>query len=49
MRILDLGSSTSNGAGQLMLNVLRAVAQFERKMMLARPRKGNAKAKALGK
>ncbi|MDW4548401.1 recombinase family protein [Defluviimonas sp. D31] len=49
LRILDLGLDTSNATGKLMLNVLGAVAQFEREMMLERQREGIAKAKAEGK
>ena len=49
LRILDLGLDTSNATGKLMLNVLGAVAQFERELMLERQREGIAKAKALGK
>lgn len=49
LRVLDLGLDTSNATGKLMLNVLGAVAQFEREMMLERQREGIAKAKAEGK
>lgn len=49
LKILDLGLDTSNATGKLMLNVLGAVAQFEREMMLERQREGIAKAKAEGK
>jgi DNA invertase Pin-like site-specific DNA recombinase len=49
LRILDLGLDTSNATGKLMLNVLGAVAQFEREMMLERQLEGIAKAKAEGK
>ena len=49
LRVLDLGLDTSNATGKLMLNVLGAVAQFEREMMLERQREGIAKAKADGK
>jgi DNA invertase Pin-like site-specific DNA recombinase len=37
---------TSTPTGKLMLNVVAAVAQFEREMMLERQREGVAKAKA---
>lgn len=49
LRVLDLGLDTTNATGKLMLNVLGAVAQFEREMMLERQREGIAKAKADGK
>lgn len=49
LKVLDLGLDTSNATGKLMLNVLGAVAQFEREMMLERQREGIAKAKAEGK
>lgn len=49
LSVLDLGLDTTNATGKLMLNVLGAVAQFEREMMLERQREGIAKAKAEGK
>lgn len=49
LRVLDLGLDTSTATGQLMLNVLGSVAQFERSMMLERQRDGIAKAKQEGK
>ncbi|RHZ91911.1 recombinase family protein [Cereibacter sphaeroides] len=49
LRVLDLGLDTTNATGKLMLNVLGAVAQFEREMMLERQIEGIAKAKAEGK
>lgn len=49
LRILAMGLDTSNATGELMLNVLGSVAQFERAMMLERQREGIAKAKADGK
>lgn len=49
LRVLDLGLDTSNATGKLILNVLGAVAQFEREMMLERQREGIAKAKEEGK
>ena len=49
LKVLDLGLDTTNATGKLMLNVLGAVAQFEREMMLERQREGIAKAKAEGK
>lgn len=48
-RIEALGIDTSTPTGRLMLNMLGAVAQFEREMMLERQREGIAKAKAEGK
>lgn len=50
--ILSMGGQqmdTSTATGKLMLNVMSAVAQFEREMMLERQRIGIAKAKAEGK
>lgn len=49
LKVLDLGLDTTNATGKLMLNVLGAIAQFEREMMLERQREGIAKAKAEGK
>lgn len=49
LRILDLGLDTSTPTGELILNMMGAVAQFERQMMLERQREGIAKAKAEGK
>jgi DNA invertase Pin-like site-specific DNA recombinase len=49
LRILAMSMDTSTPTGQLMLNVLGSVAQFERAIMLERQREGIAKAKADGK
>jgi DNA invertase Pin-like site-specific DNA recombinase len=49
LRILDLGVDTSSATGELVLNLMGAIAQFERKMMLERQREGIAKAKAEGR
>lgn len=49
LRILDLGLDTSTPTGELILNMMGAVAQFEREMMLERQREGIAKAKSEGK
>ena len=49
LRILDLGLDTSTPTGELILNMMGAVAQFERQMMLERQREGIVKAKADGK
>jgi len=49
LRVLDLGIDTGTATGELVLNLLGAVAQFERQMMLERQREGIAKAKAEGK
>jgi DNA invertase Pin-like site-specific DNA recombinase len=49
LRILNMGLDTTTPTGQLMLNVLGSVAQFERAIMLERQREGIAKAKADGK
>jgi DNA invertase Pin-like site-specific DNA recombinase len=48
-RIADLGIDTGSATGELVLNLLGAVAQFERQMMLERQREGIAKAKSEGK
>lgn len=48
LRILDLGLDTSTPTGELILNMMGAVAQFERQMMLERQREGIAKAKIEG-
>ncbi|HMB77862.1 MAG TPA: recombinase family protein [Kiloniellaceae bacterium] len=47
LHILDLDTGTASG--ELVLNLLASVAQFEREMMLERQREGIAKAKAEGK
>jgi DNA invertase Pin-like site-specific DNA recombinase len=49
LRVLNLGIDTNTATGELILNVLGSVAQFERSMMLERQREGVAKAKAEGK
>lgn len=49
LRILDMGIDTSTSTGELILNVMASVAQFERSMMLERQMDGIAKAKAEGK
>jgi DNA invertase Pin-like site-specific DNA recombinase len=49
LRILALGIDTASATGELVLNLLGSVAQFERQMMLERQREGIAKAKAEGK
>jgi DNA invertase Pin-like site-specific DNA recombinase len=49
LRILGMGLDTSTANGKLMLNVLGAVAQFEREVMLERQREGIKKAKGEGK
>lgn len=49
LRVLALNLDTSTPTGKLMLNMLGAVAQFEREMMLERQREGIAKAQAEGK
>lgn len=50
--ILSMGGQqvdTTTATGRMMLNVMGAVAQFEREMMLERQKEGIAKAKAEGK
>jgi DNA invertase Pin-like site-specific DNA recombinase len=49
IRILSLGVDTSTATGTLILQVLGAVGEFERAVMLERQRAGIAKAKAAGK
>jgi DNA invertase Pin-like site-specific DNA recombinase len=49
LRILDLAIDTSTATGELMLNLIGSIAQFERRIMLERQREGIAKAKAEGK
>ncbi|MFJ7438077.1 recombinase family protein [Methylorubrum thiocyanatum] len=48
IRIVGLGIDTATSNGALMLNVLGAVAQWEREMMLERQRIGIAAAKEAG-
>ena len=49
LRILDQNMDTGTPSGRLMLHVFRAVAEFERSLLLERQRVGIAKAKAEGK
>lgn len=49
LRILNLGIDTSTATGELVLNVMASIAQFERAMMLERQKEGVQKAKAEGK
>ncbi len=49
LRVLDSPIDMTNPHGELILNVLGAVAQFERQIMLARQREGIAAARAAGK
>jgi DNA invertase Pin-like site-specific DNA recombinase len=49
LRILSMNLDTATSTGVLMLQVLGAVAEHERSMMLERQRDGIAKAKANGK
>lgn len=49
LRVLDLGIDTNSATGQLVLNILGSIAQFERSMMLERQREGIARAKTEGK
>jgi DNA invertase Pin-like site-specific DNA recombinase len=49
LQILDLGMDTGTATGELVVNLIGAIAQFERKMMLERQREGIAKAKSEGK
>lgn len=49
LKILDMNLDTSTATGELMVNLLASIGQFEREMMLERQREGIAKAKAEGK
>ncbi len=49
LQIVNLGLDTGNATGELVLNVMASIAQFERSMMLERQREGIAKAQAAGK
>jgi DNA invertase Pin-like site-specific DNA recombinase len=49
LRILNMGIDTSTPTGRLLLQMVGAVAEFERAMMLERQREGIAKAKAEGR
>jgi DNA invertase Pin-like site-specific DNA recombinase len=49
LRVLAMSLDTTTATGQLMLNVLGSVAQFERSIMIERQREGVAKAKTEGK
>jgi DNA invertase Pin-like site-specific DNA recombinase len=49
LKVLDQAIDTSTPTGRLMFNMLGAIAQFERELMLERQREGVAKAKAEGK
>jgi DNA invertase Pin-like site-specific DNA recombinase len=43
LKVLDQAIDTSNCSGRLMFNMLGAIAQFERELMLERQREGIAK------
>jgi len=49
LKVLEQAIDTSTSTGRLMFNMLGAIAQFERELMLERQREGIAKAKAEGK
>jgi DNA invertase Pin-like site-specific DNA recombinase len=49
LRILSLNIDTGTPTGKLMLNVMGAIAEFERELMLERQVEGIAAAKAAGK
>lgn len=49
LKILDMNLDTGTATGELMLNLLASIGQFEREMMLERQREGIAKARAEGK
>jgi len=49
LKVLEQAIETSTSTGRLMFNMLGAIAQFERELMLERQREGVAKAKAEGK
>ena len=49
LKVLEQAIDTSTSSGRLMFNMLGAIAQFERELMLERQRDGIATAKADGK
>ena len=49
LKVLEQSIDTSTPTGRLMFNMLGAIAQFERELMLERQREGVAKAKLEGK
>jgi DNA invertase Pin-like site-specific DNA recombinase len=49
LKVLSMGLDTATATGKLMLNVIGAVAEFERTMMLERQREGIAAAQAKGR
>jgi DNA invertase Pin-like site-specific DNA recombinase len=49
LKVLEQAIDTSTPTGRLMFNMLGAIAQFERELMLERQREGVAKAKLEGK
>src|ERR1043165_9056737 len=49
LKVLEQSIDTSTPTGRLMFNMLGAIAQFERELMLERQREGVAKGKAEGK
>ena len=49
LKVLDPAMDTSEPIGRLLFNMIGAVAQFEREIMLERQREGIARAKAEGK
>jgi DNA invertase Pin-like site-specific DNA recombinase len=49
LKILDLGVDTRTPTGRMQVNIMGAVGQFEREMMLERQREGIAKAKGEGR
>ena len=49
LQVISLGIDTGTAYGKLVMQVLGAVAEFEREIMLERQREGIAKAKSEGK
>lgn len=49
LRIIGMGIDTSTPTGRLMLQIVGAIGQFEREVMLERQREGIAKAKSEGR
>jgi DNA invertase Pin-like site-specific DNA recombinase len=49
LKVLDPSIDTSQPIGRLLFNMIGAIAQFEREIMLERQREGIARAKAQGK
>ena len=49
LQVLGMGLDTATATGKLIVNIMGAIAEFERSVMLERQKEGIAKAKAEGK